>query len=65
MFYDSRQIEESIVRETAYKLLEVLILKNESKIKNPKFTMSQNAINSYENTFPIVFEDVSKKLFTG
>ena len=47
------------MRELAYKLLEVLILKFENKIQNPQFQLSESMTRTYENTFPIIFEDVS------
>lgn len=54
------------MRELAYKLLEVLILKFENKIQNPQFQLSESMTRTYENTFPIIFEDVrfSRQLLT-
>jgi hypothetical protein len=51
------------MRELAYKLLEVLILKFENKIQNPQFQLSESMTRTYENTFPIIFEDV--RFFLG
>lgn len=37
LFYDQQSFDEKVMRELAYKLLEVLVLKFENKIQNTQF----------------------------
>ena len=60
LFYNSDQYDEGVMRILAIKLLDVIILKNEKKLKlGANQQLGAAAVKLLETAIPIVLEDVS------
>lgn len=60
LFYNSDQYDEGVMRILAIKLLDVIILKNEKKLRlGANQLLGASAVKVLETAIPIVLEDVS------